>query len=367
MADLGALSTNPADPADKGISQARGLNDLGQVVGDSVVYNTGSAEQSSWTHAFQWTASQGMTDLGVPPGAANTDNTSATAINNAGQIAVNHGDMDTVAYIYAAGQWTKLGMPGASTAVNALNQKGEAAGGGLVLNQSTQTYEWHALKWSAAGAATELGQLPDAWWGSEAAAINETGLAAGWSTTSNACIHAVLWSAPAQLKDLGALLEPDPLNFNMDSYATGINNHGAVVGYYSGTATGGKERAFLWTAADGMKDLGALPGGDVSVAMAINDQGRVTGWANGRWQDSGGVTHEVIHAFLWANGRMRDLGPLGGATDPNYCDNTSRGYALNKLGQVAGQSTALGISLHGFFIDPKWPNPEPILPLLLLD
>jgi probable HAF family extracellular repeat protein len=314
MVDVGALSTNPADPADKGTSHARGLNDLGQVVGDSMVYNPGNTGPKNWTHAFLWTAGTGMVDLGTPPGAAATDNTSATAINNSGQIAVNYGLPNSAAYIYAGGQWTKLGMLGSSTAVYAINQKGETTGAGYATNPTTGEPEWHAVKWSAAGAPAELGQLPGAWWGSQAQAINDFGLVVGWSTTTNECIHAVLWTGPGQMQDLGALLEPDPNNFGTDSYATGINNNGAVVGFYSGPATGGLERAFLWTAAGGMVYLGTLPNGNSSHATAINDQGQITGWAHGVWQDHGGTPYEVINPFIWANGQMQDLGPWELAT-----------------------------------------------------
>src|SRR5207245_9209115 len=51
------------------------------------------------------------------------------------------------------------------------------------------------------------------------------------------------------------------------------------------------------------RNLGTLPGGRVSFAIAINDAGQVVGTSEG---GSG--------AFLWQNGIMTDLGTLGGAS-----------------------------------------------------
>ena len=49
-----------------------------------------------------------------------------------------------------------------------------------------------------------------------------------------------------------------------------INNAGDVVGYSKGPSG---MRAFLWTKGGGMQELGILPGGNSSRALAINDSG----------------------------------------------------------------------------------------------
>jgi probable HAF family extracellular repeat protein len=72
------------------------------------------------------------------------------------------------------------------------------------------------------------------------------------------------------------------------SYAADINGGNAVVGW-SETAAGATH-AFRWTAAEGMVDLGTLPGDAMSRAMAVLDEGvqgggQILGVSgdNGRW------------------------------------------------------------------------------------
>jgi probable HAF family extracellular repeat protein len=105
------------------------------------------------------------------------------------------------------------------------------------------------------------------------------------------------------------------------SLAIAINSAGEVVGK-SNTATG-DDHAFLWVRGV-MTDLGTL-GGTFSVANAINDAGQVVGFSS----TASGLTH----AFLWQHGTMRDLGVLPG-TDQ------SSASGINAGGQIAGAVTA---------------------------
>ena len=84
------------------------------------------------------------------------------------------------------------------------------------------------------------------------------------------------------------------------SQANDINNAGQVVGYV--TTASGAPQAFVWTAADGMQDLGTS-GGNGSSANGINDVGQVVGYAT---TPSGGY-----QAFLWtAADGMQDVGSV---------------------------------------------------------
>src|SRR5262249_9804762 len=69
---------------------------------------------------------------------------------------------------------------------------------------------------------------------------------------------------------------------------------------YSGNAA--QSRAFIWSRRDGMQDLGTLPGGSHSRALAINNRGDVVGNSESSF---GG------RAFLWQEDRgIRDRNGL---------------------------------------------------------
>lgn len=71
-------------------------------------------------------------------------------------------------------------------------------------------------------------------------------------------------------------------------------------------------------------ELGTL-GGSQSFALDINNSGQITGNAR--------TAANVLHTFLWQDGAMIDLGIL-----PESTTDFSRGFAINELGQVTGES-----------------------------
>lgn len=95
----------------------------------------------------------------------------------------------------------------------------------------------------------------------------------------------VISSATVAGTDLGTLGGPA-------SYAQAVNKSGTVVGY-SNTASG-DVHAFRWTAADGMVDLGTLPGDVASGAVSILTTGKILGWS----QSAGGTSTPVT----WGRG-----------------------------------------------------------------
>jgi probable HAF family extracellular repeat protein len=384
MVDLGSLqahgSTPPGPYDTTDFSYAKGLNDLGQVVGETNVIISSNTGNVSVVHPFLWTQTGGMQDLGIPPSANATDTFSAFGINNAGVIIVNHQFWYNADEHYdrawkltpgAVQPWSQLasyanqGHP--FTTAYGLNQNGEVAGvAESPMVTDPNTYVTQACKWSGGGLALLGGAYPFYGGDSAAYAINDNGAAVGQGYAIDPREypgytiprHALIWDAAGHMTDLGALLEhtSDPTQWYVSSWATVINNNGAVVGYYRDNAeVYNADLAFMWTPAGGMVKLGPMTPNGWSHPTGINDNGQVTGWGRG---DFG-----INHAFRWQDGVWSDLGALGDRyTNNGYYLAYSLGHAINKWGQVAGRTVgkdANGNNLgdHAFFIDPKWPTP----------
>ncbi|SRR5258708_6394574 len=151
VTDLGTIGGN--------LSNAFGINDAGQVVGMSYV-----TKQNGLTHAFLWSASTGLQDLGTLPGG---NSSSANAINNLGQVV------------------------GCSTI------------------STNNTVPGHAFLWTPSGGMQDLGTLGG---GSCATGINDAGQVIGISTvTSNVDNHAFSGQQRAACRILVFRCRPKPM------------------------------------------------------------------------------------------------------------------------------------------------------------
>ncbi|PYI50764.1 MAG: hypothetical protein DMC62_08595 [Verrucomicrobia bacterium] len=103
-----------------------------------------------------------------------------------------------------------------------------------------------------------------------------------------------------------------------------LNDLGDFVGR-TGNSVGGETRATAWSHGTFKpKHLGILPGGEYSIAFAINDTGGVTGASN---------TGDSIVPFIWRPaGGLQRIPLLPG-------DSCGQGLAINKHEHVAGYSS----------------------------
>ena len=165
ISDLGTLGGDT--------SLARGINDLGQVVGESAV----QSGQTDYDHAFLWQDGK-MTDLGTFGG----QSSKALGLNNQGQIV--GGLVDSSGqwqpWIWEDGSITFLGsLGGTDTSPEDINDRGQIVGG-----SGTADEQWHAFLWEN-GSMHDLNDFVAAdsgWLLEQASAINDLGWIAGYGS-----------------------------------------------------------------------------------------------------------------------------------------------------------------------------------------
>jgi probable HAF family extracellular repeat protein len=285
----------PGIPGGNGSSDAWSISNARQATGQS--YTPGGF------HAFRWSASLGMQDLGAVPNPIEGQS-GGRAINNKQEIA---GFSDNRAIIWSAPAGMHkiaANQPNGRNALTAwgLNDYSEVVGEmGL---DGTMTGEGnHAYLWSEARGLVDLGDLPGGEDHSNANAINNRHQVVGYGNNENGQ-HPMLWTAAAGMRNLGNL----PNTTSCCGQAYDINESGQVVG----TADGDNFQAhgFLWTEADGMKQLEDLPGVGYSRAFGINEGGQIVGQS--------GIPSPSYppHAVLWdVNTGIVDLNTLVDAKD----------------------------------------------------
>jgi probable HAF family extracellular repeat protein len=225
MVDIGSLGG--------GSSAAFGVNDSGQVVGWSEVI-TGQAP-----HAFVWTLSEGMTDLGT------------------------------------------LGDPSWQSVATAINESGQIVG----WSRSSKLGDVHAFSWTAGGGMVDLGTLGGT--RSSAEAVSDSGQVVGSShLAGDAEMRAFSWTTTGMV-NLGVLTSGSTL-----SAAAGVNSSGQVVGY-SYLHPAPEPHAVSWTSGGALIDLGTL-GGTTSAAAAINESGLIAGYST--------LADGTQHAVVWSIG-----------------------------------------------------------------
>jgi probable HAF family extracellular repeat protein len=306
-----------------------------------------------------------VTDLGTLGGATS----GAFAVNSKGQVAgystVNANIYIDHAFIWSssAGMLDLGGLPGDSSSYAfAINDNGQVAGWSY--GNATGA---HAFVWTEGKGMQSIGTLGGS--NSFAYGLNSVGMVVGYAdTVGNSAQHAFVWNSAEGMTDLGTLGG----NY---SFATAINDSGQVTGS-SYLADGVTLHAFLWTKETGIQDLGAMGGGN-SGGNAISASGQIVGtttWPKHAmsvlWTEKAGMRfiagrlsqplgiqssqivgyfeHNPQHAFLWTpESLLQDLNDLIGSHLGWYLGEAT---GINKGGQIV--AIGQGSFTHALLLTP---------------
>lgn len=216
-----------------------------------------------------------------------------------------------------------VALTGMSSWANAINDKEQVVG-----RFETGSGQ-HAFLWSRSQSMVDLGTLPGMT-ESSATAINNDGVVVGWSATSTLeSPRAFRWTPATGMVDLGDLITTNDrcdVPSCVATAASGINSKGEIVGR-SGY------HPFVWTEGEGMKELQMPPDNYFGMATGINDTGQIAGltfYGDGDDFSLGGG-----HAVLWTASGVRLVDDC-----KNGC--YSAAWAINDDGQIVGTNQQSG-------------------------
>lgn len=313
VTDLGTLGGgNNSIPA--------AINDQGAVVGNATLSN---GDQ----HAFVWTSTTGMRDLGTLGGAA--AQSGARGINGSGEVAGFSYLADGVTY--RAFLWTTsagmqdLGTLGGSYSVaNGINDAGEVVGCAYLADGVSL----HGFLWTAAAGMRDLGTLGGDT--SCAQGINQSGEVAGFSYLADKLTyHAFLWTQFGGIQDLGAF-------GGSNSLGCAINKSGAIAGLGYAPPNTSQPVAALWTTNHRMRSLATGPN---SIALGLNDSNQIVGYFG---KNSGA-------ALLWTS--TGDAQNLNNLIPPNSGWSLIQAWGINRSGQITASGT-IGSGTHAALLTP---------------
>ncbi len=234
-------------------------------------------------------------------------------LHRAGTLAV----VAALSPLTAGAQYTPyiIGAGSIGPSAGALNNLGDVA------MQTEGTPRQGLLLTPTTGAFTLLGTLPG-YTASLGFAVNDNRMVVGQASSSG--LRAFRWTQATGMQDLGTL------SGGTLSQATDVNNAGVAVG---GSESAEGDRAVRWAPSTGAQSLGVLAGGDFSGARAINASGVIVGFS---------TSTLGFRAFRWRDGfGMESLGTLAG-------DLTSDALDINGFGQIIGTSSSSSGSQRSF-------------------
>ena len=337
ITDLGTLGGE--------VSNARAINDAGQIAGFSAISGT------SPRHGFRWDNGV-LTDIGT----LQSSDSFGRGVNIHGWVT---GQSHTVSNNPHAVLWKNGNLIDLGTFSGALSSEGFDVNDdnqvvGFSHSFTANGSQWQPFIWkdlnnndlSDPGEMSILGTLGGPH--GLGRAINNKGEVVGGTDTQFGAPpvrHPFLWSEALGMIDLGTLGENNPQAFDE---AFDINEAGQVVGQSRiSVVEGGHYHAFIWDNINNMVDLGTL-GGNSSFATAIDEIGLIVGSASDE--------AELSRAVVWdMNRQITDLNTL--LIDPeNEWERLFTAYDINEFGQIIGDGITIDGDVHGFLLTPV---PEP--------
>ena len=350
ITDLGSL--NPTATGFDSYSPGYGINNSGQVVGNSIVPSSDDFRSHAFRTAPNSAINPATDDLGTLGGNSST----GYAINDFGQVVGEsnktiYGSNRAFLWNSTSGMQDLGTLGGDSSSAYSVNNSGQVVG-----TAKTAKDDFHAFLYNGHGSLQDLGTLGGN--SSSAKGINNAAQVVGNAETASGNNHAFLYNGSSPLQDIGTL-------GGQESYANAINESGQVVGTAETGATYQPlspssdylvSHAFLYNGSSPLQDLGTL-GGPKSTAYGINNIGQVVGTAD--------TIDQSERAFIYSNGKMTDLNSLI-PNSSKWLLSEARG--INNAGQIVGtgtlQNATLSYPVHAFLLTPyehskHTPVPEP--------
>ncbi len=178
----------------------------------------------------------------------------------------------------------------------------------------------HAFYWDSSTGMIDLGSLGG---DSYATGINDSGQIVGYSFLADqSTLHLVMWATTGGIVDLGSL---DDMGYSTGS---AINSAGDIAG--EGIAANGQQVAFFWSSSTGYVPLRELPRGGNSAAFGINNSDNIAGSAAGL----------QTQGFIWRTlpSRTQYIGTLPGGA-------TSLARSINNSNHITGAADIPGGTL----------------------